>query len=459
MWRAPCDLLGPITQNAAGPPGNILVQEAGGRRLAGSATMQLLLNLCLFVLALGAGARARGEKGEEVEELKGKCTLKASGGDDAPQFLKAVHSCSEVIIPKSATLNIATRLNMTGVSNKHIRVKGTIRFNPDIPYWSNNAFPFAYQTQITFWILGGENIRIDGGGTIDGAGQPWYNAFATNKTLARPIMLTIFGAKHVVIEDLKMINSPEWFHFVNNAQDVTYNKLNISAVNALGTEAKNTDGWDIYRSSDGEPLSIVAIFRSPSIPVTIKNSIINNGDDCVSLKPNVTNVLVSNLKCNGSHGISIGSLGQYPGVFDFIENFVATDVVMSNGQNGARIKAFAGPNVGSGIVRNITFNHFSESLVNNPVVVDQCYMTNATACAAFPSNVLIQDVWFNNISGTGSGSLVAKIACSPGSRCSDINVNNFTLSAAPGQGSAVYQCQNTHLNGNAAGLFPTCTVT
>jgi hypothetical protein len=44
---------------------------------------------------------------------------------------------------------------------------------------------------------------------------------------------------------------------------------------------------------------------------------------------------------------------------------------MSNAQNGARIKAWAGPNVGSGIVKNVTFDGFVESKVDNPVVIDQ----------------------------------------------------------------------------------------
>ncbi|KAG5341509.1 hypothetical protein C0989_009870 [Termitomyces sp. Mn162] len=44
---------------------------------------------------------------------------------------------------------------------------------------------------------------------------------------------------------------------------------------------------------------------------------------------------------------------------------------MSNAENGARIKAWAGPNVGSGIVENITFQNFIESEVDNPVIIDQ----------------------------------------------------------------------------------------
>lgn len=44
---------------------------------------------------------------------------------------------------------------------------------------------------------------------------------------------------------------------------------------------------------------------------------------------------------------------------------------MSNAQNGARIKAWAGKGVGSGIVKNITFEHFVESNVDNPLIIDQ----------------------------------------------------------------------------------------
>lgn len=86
----------------------------------------------------------------------------------------------------------------------------------------------------------------------------------------------------------------------------------------------NADGWDIYRSND----------------VKITNSYIVNGDDCVSLKPNATNVLIENLYCQGSHGISMGSIGQYAGVQDIIQNVLAKNITMVNTSNGARIKAW-----------------------------------------------------------------------------------------------------------------------
>lgn len=54
--------------------------------------------------------------------------------------------------------------------------------------------------------------------------------------------------------------------------------------------------------------------------MVLQNSIIDNGDDCVSFKPNSTNIVVQGLQCNGSHGISVGSLGQYPLEYDIVEN-------------------------------------------------------------------------------------------------------------------------------------------
>jgi galacturan 1,4-alpha-galacturonidase len=374
---------------------------------------------------------------------RASCTLAAlgSGKDDSPQFLTAMQACSTVVIPTGTTLNISTRLNTTGLSNKHLSLEGTMRFNPNIPYWSGNGFSFPFQTQVTFWILGGTNIVVDGGGTLDGAGQAWYDAFASNSSLLRPITMTLFQATNVLVQNIKMINSPEWFNFVNEGKNVTFSGVNLNAASTSSNGASNTDGWDIYRSDT----------------VVIENSVINNGDDCVSFKPNSTNILVSNLNCTGSHGISVGSLGQFPGVFDIVENVTSSNIRMSNAENGARIKAFAGSGVGSGMVKNITFTNFIESKVDNPVVIDQCYETSASDCEEFPSNVFIQDVFFTLISGTGTSSTVASLACSPGARCSDINVNNITLT--PSSGKAKYTCQNVNLTGNAASLFGTCTVT
>lgn len=52
--------------------------------------------------------------------------------------------------------------------------------------------------------------------------------------------------------------------------------------------------------------------------------------DCVAFKPNSSNMLVQNLHCNGSHGISVGSLGQYKGETDIVENVLVYNISMFN---------------------------------------------------------------------------------------------------------------------------------
>jgi galacturan 1,4-alpha-galacturonidase len=82
-----------------------------------------------------------------------------------------------------------------------------------------------------------------------------------------------------------MINGPEWHNLVrlfwfygaishspfqvNEGQNVVYNNIQINAGSTSKNTAKNTDGWNVYRSDN----------------VTIMNSVIVNGDDCVAFKP------------------------------------------------------------------------------------------------------------------------------------------------------------------------------
>jgi galacturan 1,4-alpha-galacturonidase len=113
-----------------------------------------------------------------LADSSGTCTLTSVGnnGDDSPSVEAAFKSpaCNTVVIPLHTTLNIATRLDTTGLANKRIvrilssilnkqsipclcahfylqNLQGTLRFLPDISYWTGNAFFFDYQNSSTFW--------------------------------------------------------------------------------------------------------------------------------------------------------------------------------------------------------------------------------------------------------------------------------------------------------------------
>ncbi|KAK7686032.1 hypothetical protein QCA50_010843 [Cerrena zonata] len=323
-----------------------------------------------------------------------------------------------------------------------IELSGTIQYTPDIAKWSPQSLFLTYQNATTFWFLSGNNIHLYGGGTIDGNGQVWWDTFnrthnagtagGSSTTFARPIPLTVGNASNVLVEEITQIGSPFWNNFVYQSTNVTYRNINISTVSYSSSPTANSDGWDIYRSSF----------------VTIQDSTVNNDDDCVSFKPNSTNIEVSNMNCNGSHGISVGSLGQYAGEMDIVANVSVKNVLMKNAQNGARIKVFGGspdPNStaggGTGFVRNVTFENFEVSNVDNPILINQCYSTPAATCAQFPSTLAISDVHYINVTGTSSGaegSIVVDLECS--AQCQNITATGTNIH--PPDGNATFVCKN-----------------
>lgn len=198
--------------------------------------------------------------------------------------------------------------------------------------------------------------------------------------------------------------APQWFNLIANSSDVIVTNMDLSAVWSTGEDTPNSDGWDIYRSDS----------------VVLQNSYINNGDDCVSFKPNSTNIVVQvsartgrqpthpsqlpakppsqNLVCNGSHGISVGSLGQYVDEFDIAENITAYNISMSNASDGARIKVWPGiassispllnGGGGSGYVKNVTYEILNNTNNKWAIEVNQCYgQSNTTLCSLYPVSV------------------------------------------------------------------------
>jgi len=299
-------------------------------------------------------------------------------------------------------------------------------FTDNITYWQNNYFYHPFQASISFWKWGGKDIKIFGNGTLNGNGQAWYDGFAgreildPNNTYYRPILFYAENATNLHIEGITFTGSPCWTNFLVTSKNVVYNNVIIDNVSTDENLPKNTDGWDSY-NVDG---------------LTVRNAWVNIGDDCFSPKPNTSNILVENIYCNGTHGISMGSIGQYPGVKDIIENAWIENVTMLNAQNGARLKSWAGPNVGYGYIKNITYKNFYNYNVDWPIVLDACYFNvNTTTCAAYPSRVDIIDVLFQNVTGSSSGANgreVARLVCSPNAVCTGIKLEGIDLTSPAG---------------------------
>lgn len=340
-------------------------------------------------------------------------------------------------------------------------IQAYIQFTNDTAYWQSHAFNQTFQNATTFFQLGGTDINVYGGGMLDGNGQIWYDLYASDIYILRPVLVGIIGLHSGSISNLRWRYSPQWYSLTANSTDVVFDNIDIAGYSQSNNTAKNTDGWDTYRSSN----------------VVIQDSVINNGDDCVSFKPNSTEILVQNLHCNGSHGISVGSLGQYVGETDIVENVLVrtpslppstipphpanppspqvTNTTMSNASDMARIKVWPGtPSAlsgdlqgggGTGRVSNITYTHLTITNVDYAIEITQCYgQPNYTLCTAYPSNLTISDIRIVDIHGTTSSKyepVSGYVVCSSEEVCSGIEVQDVDV-VAPDGTKNLFVCGN-----------------
>ncbi|GAP83017.1 putative glycoside hydrolase family 28 protein [Rosellinia necatrix] len=372
------------------------------------------------------------------------CVVDPDAADAGPALISAAQDCNNggtVVLLPDTTYTIASPTDLTFLQSIDILILGTVVFSDDVEYWQTRAYGYAYQDTHLFWRFGGKDVNIYGlgVGTLDGLGQTWWTAKRSNETVYRPVLFGTDGLFGGSISGLNMKDSPMWFNIIMNSSDVLITDINIwNEVTNSSSPPANTDGWDTYRSTN----------------IVIQNSTIDNYDDCVSFKPNSTNIIVQNLQCNGSHGVSVGSLGQYQGEYDIVEDVYVYNISMSNASDGARIKIWPGvpPNTtgsssggGAGYVRNITYELFHN--VNNDwaIQLTQCYFASSQeACNAYPAVLQVEDVLFKDFSGTTSkrhDPQVGSLVCSDPSVCKNIRAENIAVSP-PSTKTAQWICTN-----------------
>ncbi|KAK5174237.1 uncharacterized protein LTR77_001317 [Saxophila tyrrhenica] len=353
--------------------------------------------------------------------------------DDSQYILDALHECNnggKVVFPAGKTYTIGKAMNLQFLEHVDIAIQGYIQFTNDTDYWQAHSFPQVFQNATTFFQLGGHDVNVYGGGMLDGNGQVWYDLYAQNQYILRPILFGVVKLHGSTISNLRWRYSPQYYSFLQNSTDVVFDNIDISGYSQSKNVAKNTDGWDTYRSSN----------------IVIQESVVNNGDDCVSFKPNSTEILVQNMHCNGSHGISVGSLGQYKGTYDIVENVMVSNIEMSNATDGARIKVWPGAPAalsgdlqgggGAGRVNNITYTGYQIDNVDYAIEVTQCYgQSNLTLCNEFPSSLTINNIHMSDFQGTTSkkySPISGYVVCSDPDVCSNIELDDIHVTAPDG---------------------------
>ncbi|CAN4095637.1 unnamed protein product [Withania somnifera] len=256
------------------------------------------------------------------------------------------------------------------------------------------------------WILfqGVDGVSILGG-SLDGQGSGLWTCKASGKNCPRgATTLGFSNSDNVAITGLTSLNSQMFHIVINGCKNV---KLQDVKVYAPG-KSPNTDGIHVQLSSE----------------ISILNSIISTGDDCVSIGPGTTNLWIQNIACGPGHGISIGSLAK-----DFdeagVENVTVRSVIFKDTQNGVRIKTWGRPS--TGFVKNVLFQHVTMIDVQNPIVIDQNYCPYNKNCPGQVSGVKVSDVTYQDIHGSSATRVAMKFDCSKRNPCIGIKLEDVNL--------------------------------
>jgi galacturan 1,4-alpha-galacturonidase len=179
----------------------------------------------------------------------------AGTADAGPSILAAARKCNNggtVFFPEGKNYTVATALDLTFLDNIDFAILGNIKFKDDLTYWQAHAFQYSFQSASLFWRFGGRDVNIYGQGTgsIDGdflslplvllkplkltcqlgLGNTWWAAWATNNSVARPILFGTDGLHGATISGLTLLNPPNWFNFISNSSEIIISDMNLSAI-------------------------------------------------------------------------------------------------------------------------------------------------------------------------------------------------------------------------------------
>ncbi|XP_047945095.1 polygalacturonase-like [Salvia hispanica] len=299
-----------------------------------------------------------------------------------------------------------------------LEVKGTVKALSDPTQLPNKEWEWITINYMNYFTL-------SGGGVFDGMGeQAWKtNDCNVNKNCAKlPINLSFNFLNNSIIQDITTKDSKNFHSNCISSNNVTFLRYTVSAPH----DSPNTDGLHIARN----------------IGVTIMDSVIQTGDDCISMGDQMTDVMIKNVKCGPGHGISIGSMGRNIEEKD-VSRITIQNCTFDNSDNGVRIKTW--PSAPATLtISDLNFLDLTMINVSNPVIIDQQYCPYNLCSLDKPSLIQISKVNIKNVKGTSATQDVLIFSCSTSKPCQDVQIGDIDLkfTGDPALGGATTQCQN-----------------
>ncbi|KAF4496241.1 transcription activator acu-15 [Fusarium agapanthi] len=313
------------------------------------------------------------------------CTPKSAGSastDDVPAIIAAVKQCGNGgvnVFPKDTTYMIRNKLSFAGCINCEVQLEGRLKLSDDYTFWNNS------RTQIDIRGIDGLKFHSPAGiGQIDGSGQAAWDCFGSVGGLRRPVMFAVEGSIDVEVNGFLM----------KNAQNIF-------------------------------------VISDPT-----------NDDDCVAVKAGCDQVTVTNITYQGSHGLSVGSLGKTN--TDRVTNVYVRNATMKGATKAAGIKIYpGGPDHGTAVVRNVTWDGVIVDNCGAAFEFYACYNEDESYCEQHPSTAQVTEIYVKNFSGKTStkySPTTGHVYCPVEGKNCDVEFTNWTVKSETGAGQ--FLCQN-----------------
>ncbi|CAK5262303.1 unnamed protein product [Mycena citricolor] len=248
------------------------------------------------------------------------------------------------------------------------------------------------------------NILVNGPGSIFGNGLRYRPNNDLTIHPGRPRLLRFQACNNVELTQITLFDSPK-FHVAMFGDNNLIHNMAIRA-----TFVGETDGYDI--SGNNNYIHDVSVQNGDEV---CKHDLLSGEKALIN-----PGFRAENIECIGTAGCNIGSFGGADTTVN-VQNVVYTNVTVSNSDAGIMIKSYP-DNIG--IVKNITYNHFTFNKAAYPLYISAFWAGNNVDTG----KLQISDVTFNGVTGTGTPTRPAVLLnCNKATPCKNIVVSHYRI--------------------------------
>ena len=446
----------------AGPRARLL--EGRETRAIGHAELlyKMLLLLLVSLLTTAVATAGRGAAEVDLEPVKGAavqtymysvrrvvaadCDVLKFGAkgdnatDDTVALQQAVNACAGQergrVMLAAGHVFLSMPLALPSHTTLVVQAGATLLASPDIHRWPNSTHgvtchttpyeaknpQYAPQLENFVWVGNTTGVTITGGGVIDGQGWRWWPLRKQPGDYwhnCRPKLVAGSNIQDFVMHNITLRSSPMYVIDTHEMRAASFTHVTIDSNPGFGYDAApNTDGFNINGRD-----------------IYIGQSSVRNGDDCVPIGPNSSNITVEDLICTRGNGV-VPIIWSRPGV---IEDVVFRRIKLFSTQTAIAVKSL--PSY-TGMVRNVLWEDIEIDDVRGSAVMINMFNQNSNSRATsarpagaqplgpsieLPRLMQLQNITVRNVVVSGAKQ-AGKIECGNGTHaCGEIRMDNVTM--------------------------------